>query len=366
MDRARHTTFKILSTQTFALICLLLSACSDSDTGPTQDDKPQTAAQAQRFIIIDRGMNMPVGAFTIPPGWSLNYDVFTNTHTARYDRFLIDIRGPDSMLIRGLGLESYSHYVNQNFNGVVELMVMSGLRGIDGLNFGQFSESTLISQSQRFQTARQAANAQNMEMQALQLPFSGNIAGRDVAGSIEVLHTLFYAQGQHTGGAIQVKLILGSAEQLQELITLSHSIDKTFESYPHYDSARSKVIDAVTARQTAEHRQRMAAQQAQFNNHQQMMQDRYQSAYQQNQQWLENFRNDGASTQSGYSQHQRFIDTINEATSFDDAGAGGRVTRAGNYDRWATDGQGNYIGSDNANFNPDALGGDWHEATPLR
>lgn len=366
MDRLRHTMFKALSLQIIVLICFLLSACSDTAPETAQTGNPENSDQAQRIIIVDRGMNMPVGAFTIPPGWSLDYDIFTNTYTGTYDRFLIDIRGPDSMMIRGLGSESYSHYVNQHFNTVVETMVLSGLRGIEGLSFGQFSENTKVEQNERFQASKQMANSANMDMQALELPFSGNIAGRDIAGSVEVIHTLFYAQGQHSGGMAQVKLLLSSEEQLPHLIALSHAIDKTFEAYPDYDPARARIIDSVTARHTAEHRQRMARQQARFDSHQQMMQARYQAADQQNQRWLENFRNNDASNQSGYSQHERFIDTINEATSFHDVNAGGRVTAPGNYDRWATDGRGNYIGSDDANFHPDAIGGDWREATPLR
>src|SRR5690606_37828205 len=151
MDRLRHTMLKTMSLQIIVLTCFLLSACSDTAPGITSEAtrtaKPDNAARGQRIVVIDRGMNMPIGALTIPSGWSLDYDVFTNSYSGTYDRFLIDIRSPDSMLIRGLGSESYNHYFNQNFNTVVETMVRPGLQGIEGLSFGQFSEDTETAQS---------------------------------------------------------------------------------------------------------------------------------------------------------------------------------------------------------------------------
>lgn len=378
MDKLRQTLRKTIHFQLMALLCLLLAACTDSNSNsnsesyPDTQQNPQTSkeknsAPAQRIVVIDRGMNMPMAALTIPHGWNLDHDVVTNSYSGTYERFLLDIRSPDSMLIRVLGLESYNHYFNQSFDTVVGNMVRAGLQGIDGLSYGQFVEDTDATQEETFQANKQRARTANMDMQALKMPFSGNISGRNFAGSIHVTHTLFYAQGQQTGGMVFVSMLLAPEGQLPQLTALTKAINKSIEPHPDYDHARSRIIDAVTARNTAQHNQRMANQQAQFDSHQKMMQSRYAAADRQNQQWLDNFRSSGGTSTGGsYSQHERFIDTINESTSFHDTNAGGRVTASGNYDRWATDGQGNYIGSDNANFSPDALGGDWREATPLR
>jgi len=97
------------------------------------------------------------------------------------------------------------------------------------------------------------------------------------------------------------------------------------------------------------------------------MKSRYESAYKQNDKWLQNFRSSGNNTSGNvdYSGHYKTIDSINETTSFFDESTGSRVTQDGQYDYWATDGQGNYVGSDDPNFDPNALEGNWQAVVPL-
>ena len=156
-------------------------------------------------------------------------------------------------------------------------------------------------------------------------------------------------------------------DRLSDLTRISDAISQTFEANPAYDGARAKVIDGVTARQSSAHQQRMSNNQAQFDAHQKMMQGRYDSAYKKNQQWLQDFRGSGG-TGTGtndYGGHERFIDSVNETSSFNDPNTGKRTTREGQFDRWATDGLGNYIGSDDPNFDPGALDGNFQEVDPL-
>ena len=105
----------------------------------------------------------------------------------------------------------------------------------------------------------------------------------------------------------------------------------------------------------------MANNQAQFDAHQKMMKGRYDSAYKQNQQWLQEFRGSGGAGSGGsgssdFGSHEKFIDSINETTSFDDPDYEHRVSK---------DGQGIYIGPDDPSFDPNALDGNYHEIEML-
>ncbi|MCP5065281.1 MAG: hypothetical protein GY946_01835 [bacterium] len=326
-----------------------------------------TASAGQRVTVVDRGLNMPMAVVTFPAGWRFFHDVATNMNTAAYDRFLIDIQSPDGMLIRGLGSAQYIHSGGSNFNSLVERMAMAGAQGIEGLRYGEFVPNQRVMAQPRFQRAMQRAQSMGSKQQALHLSFTGTAQGRPVEGRLQVDHTLFLERGQHFGGVVNVVLLISAPGQIETLVKLSDAIDQGIQSNPAYDQARSRVIDAVTARNTVAHKKRMAQNQAQFESHQAMMKGRYQSAYAQNDRWLQNFRNSGGSSGSGsgYSGHDKFIDMIGETTSFNDPNTGTQMRQDGQFDRWATDGQGNYVGSDNPSFDPNAMGGNWQEARPL-
>lgn len=328
---------------------------------------PGPANAGQRVTVVDRGLNVAMAMVTVPAGWRLFHDIATNMNTAAYDRYLLDIQSPDGMLIRGLGSAQYTHSVGSNFDSLVEQMAMAGVQGIEGLRYGEFVPNQRVMAQSRFQGARQKALSMGSQLQAVHLSFTGTVQGRPVEGRLQVDHTLFVERGQHFGGVVNVVLLISAPSQIETLVRVSDAIDQGIQSNPAYDQARSRVVDAVTARNTVEHKKRMAQNQAQFESHQTMMQGRYQAAYAQNDRWLQTFRNSGGSSGSGSgaSGHDKFIDMIGETTSFNDPNTGTQVRQDGQFDRWATDGQGNFVGSDNPSFDPNAMEGNWQEARPL-
>lgn len=347
---------------------LAFAGLEDSGVAFAKDGQPAPdAAASTRVVIVDRGMNMAIGALRHPPGWVLHQDIATDLQTAQYARYVLDLTGPEGM-IRGLGMLTYQRFAGQEFEPVVERAVRTALQGFEGLEFGEIEPNKRRMGQARFQEGIRQARANGMDLQAVQAPFRASSNGRTIAGRVEVDHSLFFDGGQHTGGMVSIGLLVSTPDRLATLTRISDAIGLGFEPNPAYDGARAKVIDTVAARQYSEHQQRMSNNQAQFESHQKMMQGRYDSAYEQNQQWLQDFRSSGT-TPSGtrdYGSHERFIDSINETTSFDDPDSGQRTTRDGQFDRWATDGHGNYVGSDDPNFDPNALDGNYEEVDPLR
>lgn len=333
-----------------------------------QQQNPIANNADQQILIVDRGLNMPIGRLIFPPGWSVRYDIVSNLQTSAYDRFIIDIYGPDGSLIRGMGVATYHHSRGTNFDAIVETMALAGAQGIEQLSYGTFSVNQRALARPKYQQAVQKARAQGYQFEPLHLSFQGIMSGRKIEGRLEVDHSIFLDRGQHIGGSVNVVLLMSPPGRMDTLVRISDAISDRFQANPNYDRARSQLIDSVTARQYSEHKRRMANNQAQFNAHQQMMQGRYDSAYAQNKQWQQNFNNSGAanSSNNGYSNHDKFIDSIHETTSFIDPNSGSRTSQDGQYNHWATDGQGNYVGSNNPNFNPNALPGHWQEAKPLK
>ena len=102
------------------------------------------------------------------------------------------------------------------------------------------------------------------------------------------------------------------------------------------------------AHSQALHQQRMADNQARFQAHQQMMQERYDASDRQHRQWMNDFRSSGSSAYAGsdYTGHEAFIDGIHERSTFDDPYSGQQVQHEGQYDHWYTNGLGDYYGTD--------------------
>jgi len=321
----------------------------------------------QKIRIIDRGLNMSLGQLIVPGGWKVRQDIVTNLQTSQYDRFLLDAQGPDNSLIRGMGTATYSHIAGTNFDSVVEAMALAGVQGVEGLTYGEFTINQRALSRSKFQQAAKQAQSKGIQLEPLHLRFQGTVSGQKIEGRLEVLHVPFIDGGQHIGGQVTVALLMSLPENIESLIRISDEISDRFQANPKYDSARSQLINRITAQRSVEHQQRMLQNQAQFNAHQSMMKSRYESAYKQNDKWLQNFRSSGNNTSGNvdYSGHDKTIDSINETTSFFDESTGSRVTQDGQYDYWATDGQGNYVGSDDPNFDPNALEGNWQAVVPL-
>ncbi|HEX7071104.1 MAG TPA: hypothetical protein VF190_09875 [Rhodothermales bacterium] len=332
---------------------------------------------AQRVAILDHGLRMSRGMQVIPAGWTLTQNIATDPSTGTLARYELDVRGPNGELSRGLGHQNYSQMTGTTLDQVWKGMAMRGLyQEVQNVEFGALQRSAVLENLDGFRKAVEMGRQSGMSVQALEAPLRGMSGGKPVAGFAYVVH---FSSPQLPGsGTVQVSLLVSPKDRLAETLRINEEMARSFEPNPAFEQRVREIGQMALRRQQQQsdqwmaqsqrlHQQRMAANKAQFDAHQQMMQDRYATNDQINQQWMDNFRNGGTTTASGseYTGHDAFIDGIYERNTFDDPYSGQQVHTEGYYDHWYTNSQGDYIGTNDPNFNPYPLDGDWQEIKPL-
>lgn len=326
---------------------------------------PLMAEEGKSVVVMDRGIGVPVGSLALPEGYSIRYDVATNPQTGQFDEFFVDLAGPDGKQIRGTGIVDYSFFNNQDPVAISQVLISRGVQDFSSVDFGNFETNEERMAHQDAQRRIEVARAQGMDLQFYAVPFRGIRADGELRGVAEITHTLYHDHsGRHIGGNLNVRLIFAPEESFAQAKADAVKVDAGFHPNPQHGQMVSQLVDQQTARMTREHQQRMAAQQQAFEAHQQKMQGIYRANEAHNQAWREQFNrgwNTGSSG-SGYTHDDAFRDTVVGQTAFDDPYTGDQIRRDGHYNHWFTDGQGNYQGSDDPNFNP---GSGWQSIEPL-
>ena len=147
---------------------------------------------AQRVVIQDRGLQMARGAQLIPADWRLTQDIATDPSTGQIARYVLDLRGPQGQLMRGLGTANYGPIVGASFQQVWQQAAMRGLQGeVDNISMGNLQRSAVLENAQGFQQAAQKARQQGTQMEGLEAPFRASAGGRPVQGFVYVTHWPF-------------------------------------------------------------------------------------------------------------------------------------------------------------------------------
>lgn len=351
------------------------------DLSPTRND-----GAGQPVTLVDHGFRMPSGTLVIPRGWKVNQDIATDPNTGLVARFHLEYLGPQGELIKALSVSNYSPTTGTTFQQTWRQMVAAGLhQQVSDLALGDLRHSPFLERQREFQRTVQKSAPHGIQVQALEAPFRGRYQGHPVEGVAYVMHlTSLQLPGS---GTVQASVVLAPADRLAETIRTHERISESFRPDPQHEQRQQQVFQAHLQRRQAAHeqwmannqqwmansqalhQQRMAANRAQFEAHQQMMQGRYEAADRQHAQFMDNLRSGGSSSYgsgSDYTSHNAFIDQIYERSTFDDPYSGYQVHRDGQYDYWYTNGQGDYYGTDDPNFDPYKLGNDWQGIEPLR
>lgn len=341
-------------------------------SGETSNQAQNTpVSRDERAVLMDRGLGIPVGNVLVPKGYKLQYDLVTNVQTGAYDRFWIELNGPSGEMLRGVAKLNYSRYSGQEFEPICQQLIQYSVNDLSNVQFGNAQINQKRMSEPKVQQYRQQLLAQGMDLQLLEMAFTANKNGTPVKGRFEVMHQIFNGfNGQYTGGFINMRMMLSPFAVYEKLLADVQRFDDGYQPNPQHDQLLSQIIDRQTEMNTAAHNQRMANQKQSFDAHQQKMQGIYAANDARNAQWMNNFRQgwstNSPSTQTEYGQHESFVDAITERTSFDDPHLGQKVHRDGNYNYWYTDGNGQYHGTDDPNFNPSSLGNNWQSIEPLR
>ncbi|MGB3617720.1 MAG: hypothetical protein WBA12_06345 [Catalinimonas sp.] len=364
----------------FALVygAALLGACQSPDAGAQADlstTQPQqaayqsagTIAESSRVEVFDQGLRMVCGSYEVPAGWKLRQNVATDPQTGRTAQFVMDFQGPAGELITTLGVEFYSAAMAQQGGGVAssfdqawEKLVRTQLSR--RIHIRELSPAWLSSDQEVSNEVRRQFPNQRIEL--YERDVRGTTDGRAVEGKVLAMRVI----NDGGTGLVASSAVLTPPGGVDAAVAVSKAIDQSYRPNPRYEQQKAQLSQREMQRQQYRHQQRMATRQQMFDAHQQRMRGQQQANDQRHQQWMSDFRSDWSTNTGGgsYSTQDAHVDQIHEQSSFQDDWSGQQVQQDGQYDYWYTNGQGDYYGTDDANFNPATLPGNWQQTQPLR
>ena len=317
---------------------------------------------------------MPIGTYTLPEGWSLTQDVATDPATNKSIQYNVEMNGPRGEMIRALGNAQYGQMAGKNFEQAWYQTVMAGLQGeFEQINFGTFQPDPLAQQNALKVQVIQRLLSQGGQVQCLQVPISAQRNGQMIKGVV----TIMRVDASPAMGSVTVGCAIAPASGYDQLMQARTGIINNYEPNPAYEQRREQIQAGVqnqiqtyhnqqmAASQSA-HQQRMAQNQANFNAHQQRMNEMSQTQDASFNNYMNNARNshNSAWSNNDYTGHDAVIDGIHGRSTFENPDTGYDISLDGDYKYNYTDGLGNYYRTDDPNFDPASLQGNWYQVNP--
>ena len=133
---------------------------------------------------------------------------------------------------------------------------------------------------------------------------------------------------------------------------------------PGIDALRKRMSDQALAAQDRAFQSNLRSRERAFQAGQAAHRDLVAGFDRANESWLNDFRSSGGYSSGGGAGHDAFIDAMTETERHYDPNVGFEQRLDAGYDRTFTDGQGNWIQTDDAFFDPASQRGDWYESDP--
>jgi len=320
-------------------------------------------AAGKKITLMDRGLNMPITQLSIPSGWKVIQDIATDPNSGETLRQKFELYGPRGQVIRNLPIAHYFAMMGQSAEQLWLKMAESALQDVDIENYSDPHPNgplvTLIRGNKKEMAYLKGQGVNEF----LEFDFKGSRNNKPCEGKGFIGH----GRGEGHGFIIMI-IYISKPSQVMQTAKINNDISESAKQNPQYAKVKGQMNQRAMQNRNAKHKARMGANQAQFEAHQKKMQGIYDSNDRQNQQWMNNFRNDGYKNpaNNGYSGHDSTIDSINETSTFSDPYSGQNVTRDGQYRYNYTDGLGGYYGTNDPSFNPNSLPGNWQKTEPLR
>lgn len=327
-------------------------------------------SSVQRVVLHDRGMQMPIGAITLPQGWQVNQDIAHDPQTGAAQRYVFDILGPKGELLRSFGTSAYSASMGQNFQQMVQQQAAQhASQLVSQVQFGNLQPSQVLQNSSYFRELSQAMQAQGGAVDGLEVMFTGMRNAKAHRGVFYITH--YYSNQMPGIGTFATSVVFAPEEQISEAIEVNSRIAESLEKNPAFQQRiqqlQTQQHQQRMARSGQQHQQRMARNKALFDAHQRKMQGLSALSDQRHQQYMDTLRGGGnAAGGTQYNSHNAFVDSIHERETFNDPSTGQQRSFDGYYDRTYTNGLGDFVGTDDPSFNQHAMPGDWQEVDPLR
>jgi len=334
-----------------------------------------TNGGGKTITIYDKGLQMPMGTYTIPSGWELTHDIAFDPNTARATRYQVDLQGPNGELSRMFQhFYSYGQMYGTSFDHSLQQAVPAAMGNVvQQARFDRISRSPQFDQLPQFQKMKQQMAAQGMQAEGLEMPFAGMRNGRAVRGKLLFIH----CQAQWGGLLMAVGQYLAPENVFGKAEGVFDEISKGYRPNPAHEQRLAQINQVAMQRQhqmnqqrmtnaQIAHQQRMSQRQAAFDAHQQNMRSMSQAQDASHQQFMGNLRNSGSysSGNNGYSGHDAFIDQIHERSTFLDPYSGQEVHMDGQYKYNFTNGLGEFYRTNDPSFDPSSLQGNWQPINP--
>ncbi len=366
------------------LVILTAGACQQqdpeaADTGQGVVVSAMKQGGSGEVSLYDRGLQMDQGSYDIPRGWRLRQNIATDPGTGQQSVYQVEIRSDGDEWIRALGMASYANFLGQQFQPTWQNLVLSVLHNdFQRVSLGQPGSSESLMELAQVQQAARRAAQQGNRFQAVEVPLTAMRNGKRFNGLVQFAHitpeNAPFQQGVILGGTITI----APEGRLEHALEAKRRIDLSFTPNPAFQQRIAQITQRARARNDAYYRQQMATsraahearmrnQQALFDRSQRNIADMNRIRDQQHAQFMGNLRGTGSTGQTGtgYDGQAAVVDQIYGRSSFNDPDTGQVRSMDGQYKYNYTDGLGHYHRTDDPNFDPASLPGDWRQTDPL-
>lgn len=306
--------------------------------------------RGSRVELYDHGLNVPVYTLELPAGWQMRHFIATDLNNVwrMYSHYAVDFFGPEGEFVTHFTPTVVYAATGQHWEAVWLELFDERIGPL-----GQFRTSD----TQRNTSARLFPQAARYGIPVFERAIAGFIGHQQIEGK---LYTLLGDLGYAV--MLYPHAVLVPKGQWPKTIETLQSIAASQSENPQY-AARSRQVMQYRLQQA---NAAMQANRNWFNAFQTTMRQTAQLRTEHNRGFA-NYLKSQHSPYGGddYTPNDMFGDYLRDTTSFDDPYTGFRVEQPGRYEYWYTDSLGQFYGTNNPNFEPESLIGDWSRITPL-
>jgi len=312
----------------------------------------QILASPQQYTIVDQTSNLPVSTITLPTGWQIvelyrqdDQNPFNLFHFYQRDYF-----GPEGEVVTYLFPFNVYRILNEDFDEVWAGKFHAKLAGLGSFTLGPTTTSA-------YRDRLLPAGIPD-SIAFLERSFNGVLADkRRVEG-----RTFAMAVNGPFSSIIAAYVVMTPAGKWQQTLETFAGILQSGIEHPEFMRHSQQV--GLRKMQLAQ--SQMANRQRIHNEHMKTMRqlNEYQSIA--NREFSSRMLQQSESlAESAYGSSEAFNDYMKGTTSFNDPYTGYQISQQGQFDSWYTDNYGNYIGTNNPNFDASSMNGFWNKIDPL-
>lgn len=299
--------------------------------------------QQRSVTIMDRGLGIPLKTYTfIPEGYQISGYKTTDHRGLSGDSFEI-VTGPDG---------------RRRITAASILMVSGDMNQLLRYAAGSIQTALQRAGESGTLTTNWSPVTTGTAMKALQAEFA------TPDGRVGVAQFYYQTSGNSASGYPVIMFSQPDDFEAfgQELVAINNGV----QTNPQWSVAQQQTARGGIQQLNTDHKNRMAASQANFDAGQRAQASRQAGFDQANAQWRDNF-NSGWSTGSttpSDSGHSNFLGMISETERFNDPSTGYDRQLDAGYSHTYTNGLGGYYQTNDHFLNPNSMQGNWYETQP--